>query len=219
VPRQVIAGKTQPNISGTGAPYPNIVGPHITPIQQQRQEAQRGALENTIQLIDKVYPQLDKLNSLVDRGRLQFVYDHNSISSPLQVAETAIANNLPLSEDEASMIANMKSLAEHINTLRGPLGATGFRGPEAFAALQGQAGSLMQRPEITRTVMENSLRALLTQRRSFASTESRTTGKPMMLDKDTAKAYYFAAPGKTPEEKLQNAKLAVAKDGYQTPKE
>ena len=39
-----------------------------------------------------------------------------------------INRELPMTDEEAQMAADLQSLAEHINTLRGPLGATGFRG-------------------------------------------------------------------------------------------
>ncbi len=62
--------------------------------------------------------------------------------------------SVPMTPAEIDMVKDFNSLRESVNMLRGPLGATGFRGPEAFHALQAQRGQLLARPELTKGILE-----------------------------------------------------------------
>jgi len=143
----------------------------LQPNQAMTAKGKLGALDNTADLVQDVQKDLPILNSLIDAKKIELQID------PKQGFVTAMINrNVPLTPAEARMAGNFQSLMEHINTLRGPLGATGFRGPEAFAALQNQRGNLSANPAVTRQVLANTMRALDAQRDALNYGLSRGSG-------------------------------------------
>jgi len=120
-------------------------------------DAQYQAFNNTIDLMTRVKQNLPVLNNLLSAGKIELAVDPSGTAQ-------VISRATDLSPQEAQMAADMMSLAEHINTLRGPLGATGFRGPEAFSALQAQRGSILRNPQVTAAIMDTTLKALAGQK-------------------------------------------------------
>ncbi len=108
--------------------------------------------------IKNVMDNLHLLDSVIDSGKLSLEMNTDG------VLKAIVNRSLPLTPAEAEMVGNMQTLTEDINLLRGPMGATGFRGPEAFSALQAQRGQLLAKPEITRVVLANTLQAMQKQR-------------------------------------------------------
>jgi hypothetical protein len=115
----------------------------------------------TAQRAENVYEHADMLNSLITAGKISFATENDHDPSGLMKLLVSRATNM--TPEEEAIAADMKSLAEDINTLRGPLGATGFRGADAFAALQAQRGNLMARPGVTKGVLKNSLENMVRQ--------------------------------------------------------
>ncbi len=105
---------------------------------------------------------LPLLNSMLEAGKLQMELDSSG------VVKAIINRALPMTKAEADFAGDMRTMMEDINLLRGPMGATGFRGPEAWTALQAQRGQLLANPAITKKVLENSLIALKAQRDPIA---------------------------------------------------
>ena len=178
-----------------------------------------GALDNTIQLASDFYDLLPQLNSVSERAKLALV---NQLHDPhlMNISNWAdyIGKNLlaqNLNPQEVQLLAKYASLAEHINTLRGPLGATGFRSIESYANLIRQGGSLSQPPEVTRELMDNTIKALLTQRKVQAKIGSGNLdgnlpiNKTGINDRYIIKSYIQAAHGDK-----QKATQMMREDGY-----
>lgn len=135
-------------------PGAEVVGSKNVPDFIPKLDGQRQAMLNTMELVENFRSKISKIDSLIDTGKLYLGLDPNS---PAGFAANQL---LPWSKDEADTVAEMLSLGEHINTLRGPLGATGFRGAEAFAALQAQRGNLLANPAISTALLDNTQKAL-----------------------------------------------------------
>lgn len=131
----------------------------LGPKQQMDAELKAGALDNTIDLVKNVQTNLPLLNNILTAKKIQFEADPAT-----GFIHGVINRSLPMTPQEAQLAGNLQSLAEHINTLRGPLGATGFRGADAFRNLMAQGGSAMQNPQVVAQVLGSTMKALQTQR-------------------------------------------------------
>jgi hypothetical protein len=133
-----------------------IVGARpLTPEQVITNGQKLGALDSTIELVQRVQKNMGLLNSLIAAKKIEMQIDPHQ-----GIFKAAVNRNVPMSPEEAQLAGDFASLMEHINTLRGPLGATGFRGEEAFSALQAQRGQLIANPAVTSQVLANTLKAL-----------------------------------------------------------
>lgn len=150
-----------------------VGGKALTPEQIITNEQKMGALDNTADLVKSVQKSMPLLGSLIDAGKIQMQIDPNQ-----GIFKAFINRNVPLSPEEARLAGDFASLMEHINTLRGPLGATGFRGEEAFSALQAQRGQLMANPAVTSQVLANTLKALNRTRQPIADGLKRAGKNP-----------------------------------------
>lgn len=149
--------------TGGNSSAPGFIEKGLTPKEATDYTAKLRNIENTLDLANRVSAGLPLLNSLIDAKKIELQAD------PKQGFIKALINrSVPLSPQEAELAGDFTSLMEHINTLRAPLGATGFRSEEAFEALQAQRGSLMANPEVTRTVLRNTIRALTVNRDAIA---------------------------------------------------
>jgi len=122
-----------------------------------------GALDNTLDLAKKVQKNLNLVSSIFDAKIIDLQTDPST-----GIIHSIINRSVKLTPQQAEMAGDVASLMEHINTLRGPLGATGFRGGEAWSALQAQRGNLMANPAVTKRVLANTITALTTQRQGLA---------------------------------------------------
>jgi hypothetical protein len=132
-----------------------------------------------------------------------------------------------ISEPEKQLIeavaAVRKNLSEHIQVIRTPLGAAGFRSLEAFWALQEQYGDLFMNPRITTMVMRNTLKTVLTIKAAYDKGENISRrmlrgldGNPMAgpnYPSAETRAEYLAAYG---YDSLA-ASQAMLRDGYEAP--
>lgn len=193
-------------------PHAGVTGPGVTvgqrgltAEQRSTEEQKQGALINTMDISARVFRNLPLLDKMLNAGKIKFVADPTA-----GTLQSIISRGVTLTAEEAQMAADARSLSEHINTLRAPLGATGFRGPEAFTALQAQAVNLLSQPEVSRGVLNNTMRALLSQKMAHDKALARPS-KPT-LDDATANIY-FLLNGKDP----RAATEAAERDGYIVP--
>jgi len=154
--------------AGASAPTPSTAVPSsanrtfakpFSPEQQLKNTQQLGQYDLAMGRVQNVRNHLDLLNGLIDAGKLNLQMDPNQ-----GILMATINRNVPMTKEEEEFIGDFQTMREDINLLRGPMGATGFRGPEAFAALQSQRGQLLARPGITAHVLDNTLNALKVQR-------------------------------------------------------
>jgi hypothetical protein len=161
IPVTTMSGKT----GVANAPAPKIGDPtavgakSLTPGQRITLEGKADVYNKTIDLAERVMKKLPLLNSILDAKKIDI-----NLDPKMGFAKALLARNLPMSKEERELASDFISLMEHINSVRGPLGAVGFRGPEAFAALQAQRGQMLANPAITSGVLENTLKVLRGQR-------------------------------------------------------
>lgn len=196
----------------------------LSPEDQAKNTQNMGQVSNTIDIVHQVQSRIPLLAGLIDAGKIT-LQTHDGL------LQAIVNRNVPMTPEEDKLAGDMKTLTEDINLLRGPLGATGFRGAEAFAALQAQAGSLMQRPEVTMRTLSNTLRALETQQEFWKKNPqygvqvtpstpipdnpggTLPKGQGKTIDKTTAIQFYNAA-GKDPKK----AQALAEQNGWVVPK-
>jgi hypothetical protein len=141
---------TMPPTGPSAAPNMNykVGGPEAKQMMDQDV-----ALNATASLINKVRSQAPLFASMLDAGKIQLGADPNS-----GFFGNIISRNL--SPQEAQLAGNVQSLMEHINTMRTALQAQGFRGEEAWNALQAQRGNLLQHPEQIDTTLGTTLQVV-----------------------------------------------------------
>jgi len=126
----------------------------FTPEQMVKHQQQLEQYNLAINRMQNIRGKLTLLDSMLNSGKLALETDSNHLIR-------AIVNRaMPLTPSEAEFVGDFRTMMEDINLLRGPMGATGFRGPEAWQALQAQRGQLLAKPDITRRVLDNSIAAL-----------------------------------------------------------
>lgn len=118
----------------------------VPPALQQKIQESFVARNSAIGLIDDVMKNSHVLDSLLSAGKIQTAINPST-------GAALVTRAAGLSDKEAKVAGDFQQLVEHANLLRGPLGATGFRGHEAWQALQSQRGNLMSDPRITRQVL------------------------------------------------------------------
>jgi hypothetical protein len=144
-PASASAGTSSP-----GASFPKALAPG----QREKLQESVGQVNIALERVRTVQNGLPLLNSMIDSGKLQLETNTDG------VLKAVVNRNLPLTESEAKFIGAFNNMAEDINLLRGPMGATGFRGPEAFGALQAQRGQLLANPKVTKEVLNGTIKAL-----------------------------------------------------------
>lgn len=177
--QKVIPGQIQGNNGTSGSPSPNNglppgainLGPKpLTPNEQLTANNKLGALNNTYDIVNRIKDNPARFGDLLSAGKVQMQVDPKT-----GYIHGAINRNVPLTKDEQQLASDMISVAEHINTLRGPLGATGFRGADAFANLLSQGGSLKVNPDVMTGVLNNTLKALKTQQDNLKTATGKQT--------------------------------------------
>lgn len=182
-----------------------VGGQALTPEQRSTEKQTQAALGNTMDIMARMYKNIPLLDNALTAGKIWLASDSEGVFKPI------LARGVTLSKDEVQLAADLKSMSEHINTLRKPLGATGFRSLESFINLMAQGGRPLDRPDITKSVLENTMPALLKQKAIHDQTLT-YPGKPE-LDQTTANIYYLI------NDKNPTAALAAAeRDGYNVPR-
>lgn len=172
------------------------------------------AYNATITIMKKLYDHSDVLTSLISAGKVWLAVDDKDSSR-------FIVRMMGLSKEEAEVAADYKSMMEHVQKMRTPLGGAGFRSLEAFLALQAQKGHPLMNPMMMRRLLENSMKTFLTLRSSDLYSANCTLHKVTFADKVTQAQYLMAYgttnPYATAEEKAQaraEAREAMKYDGY-----
>jgi len=117
----------------------------VPPALQRTIQEQFVARNSAIGLIDDIMANKSTFSSLLGGGKIAIA------SRP--DGSGFVQRLMPLSDQEARVVGDFEQLVEHANLLRGPLGATGFRGAQAWGALQAQRGNPAGDPRITTQVM------------------------------------------------------------------
>jgi len=147
LPHPLIPGPSVP-------PARNIGEKTLTPNQEMTSEQKLGQYQLAKDRAQMVIQNAPMLASLIESGKLELELDTDGFLKAI------VNRSMPMNAREAQLASDFITLSEDINVLRGPLGATGFRGPEAFQRLQAQKGQLLARPEITVGVLQNTIQAL-----------------------------------------------------------
>jgi hypothetical protein len=133
----------------------------LTPLQTLTETQKYEQLNTAVERAKRVLENSHLLDSMIESGKLE-----------LQLHDGLLANVLSrgfkLTPQEAQLATDFNSLRESVNLVRGALGATGFRGPEAFAALQAQRGKLMGNPQVTRGALSTLIKELQNQSQPIA---------------------------------------------------
>lgn len=148
------------------------------------------------------------LDSLLSSGKIQLAISNGNIAA-------TISKGVTLSPAEQKMAENFIFSAEYVNTLRGTSGATGFKGPDAFAKLQGLIGKPMANPEVSRGVMRLTLSAVLGQIAARDVALARSDAGPKarpVVSREEIKAYVFATNGD-----INKAMKDIIRAGYDLP--
>jgi hypothetical protein len=147
--------------------------------QQQREQQQRSfaereklsatmrnaatnavAVNSAVTAVDTILDNGDVLRNLLSAAKIDLVID------PQGRMQSLVARGVSLNPQEAAVATAFAALTEHINLLRAPLGATGFRGPEAFARLQAQRGNPLANPAVTLGILRYTRDNLLKMQRA-----------------------------------------------------
>jgi hypothetical protein len=136
----------------------------FTPLQQLTETQRLATFNQAIDRMDSVKSRLGLLNSLIDSGKMEFMLESDEKGNHYLNFLVKRAVGKGMTDDEKQLVADMNTMVEDVNMIRLPLGAGGFRGPEAWAGLQRQKGNLLQDPDITRKVIDNTLVAFRAQR-------------------------------------------------------
>jgi hypothetical protein len=189
--------------AGAGKPGPVVGWRPLPEASRANLEMRKQAVGNSIPMVTRILANSKVLDSLISAGKIQMAISPNSELS------VALSRGVPWTAEEVQLAADMQGLAEHINTLRSYLGAQGFRSREAFGALQAQRGNLLANPAITRAVMLNTMRALLSQNMAVDKTFARSTRTVPVPDRIAVEGYTMLAHGD-----LERAKQLMKEDGY-----
>jgi hypothetical protein len=152
-----------PPVGGTAAGGNRQFEKPFTPEQKMKGEQQLGQYNLAIDRMESLRKQVPVLlSSMLESGKLSLELDSTGLIKAL------VNRSMTMTPAESRFVGDFRTMMEDINLLRGPMGATGFRGPEAWAALQAQRGQLLAHPEVTEQVLDNSIRALKAQQGPLA---------------------------------------------------
>lgn len=138
--------KSTPSATGVGAGSHTIGHKPVPPELADKIQQQAQMRQSAIGLIDDITRNKGVLDSMLAAGKVALAVNSDGTWSVTR------AENL--TDQEAQVAGDFRQLIEHANLLRGPLGATGFRGQQAWDALQAQRGQPFDDPRITAQVME-----------------------------------------------------------------
>ncbi len=126
----------------------------VSPALRAKVEEGMHARNSAIDAVRDLQANSTTLSNVISAGKIELSVDG---SDPTKLAVRLLA---PLTDKEAQVAGDWQVLAEHINLLRGPLGATGFRSEKSWKALQDQRGNLLADPRITSNALSYTLKNL-----------------------------------------------------------
>jgi hypothetical protein len=133
-----------------GLKLPNQLGTALEDKLEQRADA----LTQTSYLIDQVIPDLDLIKTLPKATLIELAQSPGTVENVLYRYGGLFMSTKEKARVER-LVGNLRSLQESVNTIRGPLGATGFRGREGWQALQSQTVRAMSTPGINAQTLGN----------------------------------------------------------------
>ena len=114
----------------------------LNPAVEDRLMQRADALDIALDTIERIKPNLDLLKSLPNASLVELSQHSDTLAQ-------ALSRYFPnQSEKTLQLAGDLRSLKEQVNIIRGPLGATGFRGKEGWDALQMQTVRAMGNPAI-----------------------------------------------------------------------
>jgi hypothetical protein len=129
-------------------------GKPASPKDVQDTQKNQGQVTLAIQRLQGLVDNADVISKAIDAGRISFAIGANGTLTALA------GRGVKLTPQEAKFASDFQTMGEDINLLRGPTGATGFRGEEAFENLQAQRGRLAQNPQVFKGVLANTLASM-----------------------------------------------------------
>jgi len=142
----------KPFIDASNAP------PQISPGTKVTLATKRAGLQNTLDLLDKVEPDLDLIKNIPGASLVDLAQSPDTFKGLVSRSLRTLTHPFLSKDDEARidrLSGNLRSLMEGVNVIRQPLGATGFRGEEGWNALQGQAIRAIALPGVNKQVLDN----------------------------------------------------------------
>lgn len=172
-------------ITPDSGPIPKGIKP-MTELQMQATGLHINTLSTTVDLLGQL-TQPDALNVVEKFSNRLRVAVANDDSLFARVASGVLEPvDFLTDEEEKKLLYNVaavrRNLTEHIQVIRTPLGAAGFRSLEAFFALQAQYGDIFVSPKITEIVVRNTMKTVLTIRAAYA--RSLNLNRRLQVDKD-----------------------------------
>jgi hypothetical protein len=150
---KIIQDRTKGTPKGRATPEIKVLGTKgLNPNQYEKMREGLVAVDRTRDLMKTVLANGDVFESAWSAGKIALAISPSGFA--------AFSRSQDLSPQEEKVATAMQLLAEHINTMRGPLQATGFRGHEAFEILQMLHGKPLQRPGIIKGALTHSLETL-----------------------------------------------------------
>ena len=136
------------------------------PIPVGQKALPAGTAEKLQSMVSTVQPVIEALQRMRDNADV--LANPSSVlkigAATMQGTGSGIANFAArfanMSEQERQYAQDYITTKEGINAVRQALQATGFRGPEAWGALLEQRGTLLNRPDVTRGVIDQSIKIL-----------------------------------------------------------
>lgn len=148
------ASAPKPGVSQVAARGVSFDKP-LTPNETMETGMKAQAIGVSVKRAQDIIDNLGVLNNAIAANKIAFV-----IEPTTGFIHANVARNVQLTPKETEVAADFKQLAEDVNTLRGPMGATGFRGPEAFAALQGLIGSPNGNVDLLRSTLGKTIESM-----------------------------------------------------------
>jgi len=124
----------------------------LTPLQVSNMAVDIDTMDQAIARFEGIRDRLPMVKDLFTAGKLQL-----NMNPASNAAVDLIKRALPMTEAESMLAADFISAMEDINKIRQPLGATGFRGEEAFAAMINQVGKPLGDPRVGKFVIQNTI--------------------------------------------------------------
>jgi hypothetical protein len=212
-------------ITPDSGPIPKGPKP-MTELQMQATGLHINTMSTTADLLSRLLQpnMLEVTKKLTNRFRIHMANDDSLwvrlASGVLEPLDKFIGE--PEKQLVREVAATRRNLTEHIQVIRTPLGAAGFRSLEAFFALQAQYGDIIVSPKITETVLRNTMKTVLTIRGAYVHSlnlnrrlqvdlDGQPLAGPNYPDEKTV-AEYRTAYGNNYE-----AAQAMLRDGYVAP--
>lgn len=126
----------------------------LSELQRYKLEQNLNSVDTTVGLVDDILAKKDVFNSLWSSGKVALAVNPNTLWHTFSRATD-------LTPEETEVAVKWQQMQEHINILREPLMAAGFRGQEAWGALQALHGQVMADPKVTVGVLQD-VRKLMT---------------------------------------------------------